>query len=143
MLATIMVVVILGLLVTIVLSGHGPSTTTTVGTAASSTTTTAPKTIASGASEATLASCEANFAVVGAAVATYRALHGASPPAGEAWATSTAGGGPLLTSWPSVPKSYAIVWNGTTISVRPVKGAASTGDFGARTPPTGCFAVSG
>jgi hypothetical protein len=143
MLAIIMVVVILGLLVTIVLNGHGPSTTTTIGSAVNSTTTTAPRTVASGASEATVASCEANYAIVSAAVATYRALHGTSPPAGEAWATSHANGGPMLSSWPSVAKSYAIVWNGTSLSVRPVKGAASTGNFGTHSPASGCYALTG
>lgn len=143
MLAIVMVVVILGLLVTVVLNGHGPSTTTTIGSATSSTTTTAPRTIASGASEATVASCEANYAVVSAAVAAYRALHGASPPPGEAWATSKADGGPLLSIWPSVAKSYAIVWNGTSVSVRPVKGASSADNFGTHSPATGCYALTG
>ncbi len=135
------VLAILAILVTITLSlnlGSSPSTTTTTPNV---TTTTAPKTIASGASEATLASCEANFTTVDSAVETYRALNGSYPPAGTAWATSDANGDQLMQSWPSAPSSYRITWDGHELSVIPVRGAAAHGSMGSPTLKTGCYAL--
>ncbi|HEV7958831.1 MAG TPA: hypothetical protein VGP11_05155 [Acidimicrobiales bacterium] len=148
LIAILSVVVTLGILVAITLSFTlGTTTPTTLApqhpnTGTTSTTTTAPKDAASGASEATLAACEANFAIIESAVEDYRALNGVAPPAGTAWATSDANGGPLMQSWPSAPSSYAITWNGRELSVIPVRGVASHGSMGSGTPKTGCFAAA-
>jgi hypothetical protein len=132
------VVVILGIIVAIVLM-NGPVTPPT--SSGDGTTTTTPQSVASGASEATLAACEANFAAVSSALAGYRALNGASPPSGAAWATSSANGGPFLAAWPTDVNFYTIVWNGSTLTVVPGTGVASRGSFGTRTPRTGCYAA--
>jgi hypothetical protein len=105
------------------------------------TTTTVPKDAASGATEASLASCEANFAIVDSAVQTYQALNGSYPPAGTAWATSNANGGPLLQTWPSGGQSYRLAWNGQQLSVIPASGPASHGSFGEGPHASGCFAL--
>jgi hypothetical protein len=145
--AILSVVATLGVLVAITLSlSLGSSTPPShtpphSNTATTSTTTTAPKDAASGASEATLAACQANFAIIESAVETYRALNGTYPPAGTAWAISDADGGPLMQSWPSTPSSYAITWNGRVLSVIPVRGTASHGSAGNQTLKTGCFAA--
>jgi hypothetical protein len=143
LLGILSVVAILGILVAITLSlSLGGSTSPTPAPPNSgTTTTTAPKDVASGASEATLAACEANFAVVDSAVETYRAVNGSSPPAGTAWATSDTNGGALMQSWPSAPKSYAITWNGQELSVIPVKGVAAHGSLGSQALKTGCYAL--
>jgi hypothetical protein len=135
------IVAILGILVAITLSlslgtsappTHAPSDS-------SATTTTVPKDAASGATEATLSACEANFATVDSAVQTYQALNGSYPPAGTAWATPGVNGDGLLQSWPSAP-SYAIVWNGRELSVIPAHGAVARGSAGSRALKTGCYA---
>lgn len=141
MLATLIVIVIVVILGAVVLATSPGSPPSTQGSgASSSTTTTEPKTIASGTSEATLAACEANYATVELAVATYRALNGSDPPAGTAWATSTVNGGPLIAVWPTGAE-YALSWNGSTVSVTPLHGTASHGSFGTSAPKTGCFAT--
>ncbi len=141
MIATLIVVVILGVLVSITLSsGHGP-TPSTLAHPGAPTTTTVPSNIGAGAGEATVAACQANYASIDAAVEDYRALNGVAPPAGTAWATSDANGGPLLLSWPTDTKYYTITWNGAVVSVIPVKGLASHGSYGTASPATGCFAA--
>jgi hypothetical protein len=136
------VVAILGILVAITLSlSLGGSTPPARSPQAGTTTTTVPKDAASGATEATLAACEANFAIVDSAVETYRALNGSPPPAGSAWSTSDANGGPLLQSWPSGGRSYRLVWNGQQLSVVPTGGTASHGSIGQGPDVSGCFAV--
>ncbi len=144
--AILSVIATLGILVAITLSlslGNTPASHPPVvpGTATTSTTTTAPKDAASGASEATLAACQANFSIIESAVQTYRALNGSYPPAGTEWATSTANGGPLMQSWPSAPSFYTITWSGKEVSVIPARGAAAHGSAGSETLKTGCFAA--
>ncbi len=141
--AILSVVAILGILVALTLSlSLGTSTPTTLEPVHSNaTTTTAPKDVASGATEATLASCEANFTIVESAVENYRALNGSYPPAGTAWATSDANGEQLMQSWPSAPSSYRITWDGHELSVIPVRGAPAQGSFGSQALKTGCYAL--
>lgn len=136
MIATLIVVVILGILFAVTLSLSGGNAPKSSGNA-----TTIPKSIAAGAQQATVSACEASFETVRTALETYRALNGVNPPAGTAWATSAANGGPLLKAWPSNAKSYAINWNGLTLDVVPAKGAASHGSFGTASPLTGCLAA--
>jgi type II secretory pathway pseudopilin PulG len=142
MLSTLVVVVILGVLVTVVLSnspgskskgGSNSSTQTTI--------TTTPKSIGTEAQLAAVSGCEANYTSVVTAVQTYSAENGSPPPAGTAWATSTSGGGPFIASWPADPKYYSIVWNGVSVVVVPAKGVASHGSQGTSSPPTGCYAA--
>lgn len=135
-----MTLVILGALVGITLAfTQSPAPTSTHGgTTAPST---APVDVGNDANAASLAACEANFAIVESAVADYLSLHGADPPAGTAWATATGDGGPLLGSWPGVPGHYTLSWNGTTLSVVPAKGTASDGSYGTASPPSGCYAA--
>lgn len=137
MIATLLVVIILGILVTIVLTSNS-GTPTTTGTS-STPTTTQPKTVAAGASEATLAACEANFVTLETAVESYEAVHGSDPPSGTTWATSAQGGQALLPSWPT-SASYVITWSGSTLSVVPHRGVASRGSFGSSSPASGCYA---
>jgi hypothetical protein len=94
--------------------------------------------VASGATEATSAACEANFAIVNSALQEYRSLNGGDPPAGTAWATR---GGALLETWPSDPSSYAITWNGRALTVAPVHGTPSHGSAGDQALKTGCYAL--
>lgn len=140
--AILSIVAILGILIALTLSlSLGTSKPPTHPPVESATTTTVPKDVASGATEATLAACEANFAIVDSAVQTYQALNGAFPPAGTAWATSDANGGPLMQSWPSAPSSYAIAWNGRKLSVIPFRGLPAHGSMGSQTLKTGCYAL--
>jgi hypothetical protein len=144
--AILSVVATLGVLVAITLSlSLGTSTSPTHvpphATGATTTTTTIPKDAASGATQATLAACEANFAAIDSAVETYRALNGTYPPAGTAWATSDGQGGPLVQSWPSGAHSYRLVWDGHQLSVIPAKGTASHGSIGQGPDVSGCFAA--
>lgn len=143
MISTLAVVVILGVIVTIVIANGGtPSTPqTSVSGAPSGTTTTGPSTIGSDAKAAAIASCLANFATVESAISDYQTLENSAPPAGTAWATSPSSG-PILQSWPSDPPYYALSWNGHELSVVPWRGgAASHGNTGTSSPPTGCHAV--
>jgi len=141
MIATLIVVVILGVLVSIALSsGHGaPPPASDSGSPTTTTTTTSN--IGAVATEATVTACQANYATINTAVQDYRAVNGVAPPAGTAWATSSAMGGPLLQSWPTDAKYYSITWNGKVVSVVPVQGVASHGTYGTASPATGCFAA--
>lgn len=149
LIAILSVVATLGILVALTLTLTLGTTTPTTTLPAqhssisstTSTTTTAPKDVASGASEAAIAACQANFATIDSAIGVYLALNGTDPPAGTAWATSDANGGPLLQSWPSAPSSYTITWNGRELSVIPARGVPAHGSAGTETPKTGCFAA--
>jgi hypothetical protein len=141
MTALLSVLAILAILAVIALSLNlGSSPTPKATSPTDGTTTTAPKTVASGASEATVAACEANFNTVLTAVETYRTLNGSNPPSGTAWATSSANGGPLLQFWPNGFPAYHLVWNGEVLSVVPAKGASSHGSVGDQSDLSGCFA---
>jgi hypothetical protein len=141
MLSTLIVVIILGVIVTVAIANRPTSSPTSSPNAASATSTTAPtaKSVGSDAQTSTIAACEANFTTMDTAIATYRALHGVAPPAGTAWATSTADGTPILQSWSNSAVGYQITWNGVTLSVIPTKGIPSHGSYGTSSPATGCF----
>lgn len=141
MLGLLVVVAILGVLAAFALSGSPGTTPKAVGNAMpTGSDTTSPRNVASGAQEATVAGCQANYATIARAIGTYRALNGAAPPAGTSWASATVKGGPFLQSWPSDAKSYTITWNGSTLNVLPVHGLASHGSYGTSSPASGCFA---
>jgi hypothetical protein len=138
------VVATLGILAVIVLtlnfgSSPTPVGTTLPGSALAATTTTGPQDIASEQQVAERAACQADFTAIITAASDYRALNGANPPAGTAWATSTSAGGPFIQSWPSVAHAFSLTWNGAIVSVVPAKGRASHGSIGTTSPPTGCF----
>jgi type II secretory pathway pseudopilin PulG len=144
MVATLSVVALLAILVTITLSlnlGTSSPPGRSTNHSSATTTTTAPKSVASGATEATTAACEANFAIVNSALEEYRSLDGGDPPAGTAWATYNADGGALLETWPSDPSSYTIAWNGRELSVIPARGAPAHGSLGNQALKTGCYAL--
>jgi hypothetical protein len=141
MLATLITVIILGVMVVIMLNtlgGSSPGTSTTVPGA---TTTTAPATPANGAQEAAVSACQANYQAVETAISDFQSLNGALPAAGTAWATATANGGPYLQSWPEAAPYYSITWNGVQLSVNPVRGTPSHGNDGTNSPKSGCFAA--
>ncbi|HTT59712.1 MAG TPA: hypothetical protein VMF33_06655 [Acidimicrobiales bacterium] len=143
MISTLAVVVILGVIVTIVVANGGtPSNprTSISGTPGDTTTTTGPSSIGSDATAAAISSCLGNYAIVESAISDYQSLENSTPPAGTAWATS-ASGGPILQSWPSDPGYYTLSWNGHLLSVIPEHGAASHGNTGTSSPPTGCHAA--
>jgi hypothetical protein len=141
LLGILLTVAILGVMVYIALTlDQSPPPSPGGSTSANATSTSAP-TVGAENQQATVSACEADFATVDTAVSTYRSLNGTDPPAGERWATSAALGGPFLQSWPSDPRHFALVWNGSQLSVVPIKGAASHGSFGSSSPPTGCFEV--
>ena len=138
MVTMLSVVVILGVLITIVLSGsHGP---TPISTVAQGSPATLPQSIASAVPQSRVSACEADFQSVDTALGTYRALNGAAPASGTGWATSAARGGPFMQSWPSGGPDFSITWNGSELGVVPAKGAASHGSYGTNSPATGCFA---
>jgi hypothetical protein len=141
MIGILLVVVILGILAAVVLAVQSSPSTKSAGTAPQGTTTTIPQSIGSAAQEGAVSACEADYQTVNAAVLTYRTLKGVDPSAGTSWATAASSGGALLTSWPSDPQYYSIVWNGTVLSVVPAKGTPSHGSIGTKSPPTGCFAA--
>lgn len=148
----LLVVMILGVMAAVTLGslGYAPNSTMTGvpltmpggGPLAATTSTTA---VNSGAGnivgEATVAACRSDYANVEAAVHRFESLNGSPPPAGTAWASTTANGGPLLQSWPRGDHQYSIVWDGSTLSVVPAKGVAAHGSIGSNSPRTGCFAV--
>jgi len=103
--------------------------------------TTAPATPESGAQEAAVSACQANYQAIETALADYRALNGSLPAAGTAWATVAGNGGPYLQVWPESATYYSITWNGSQLGVIPVRGASSHGDDGTSSPKTGCFAA--
>ena len=143
MIATLIVVLILGALVGITLSmGHSPSPSVSPQGGSPTTTTTLTSNIGAVANEATVTACMANYATIESAVQDYRALNGVAPPAGTAWATSSADGGPLLQSWPTDARYYTITWNGSVVSVVPTSGKPSHGSYGTASPSTGCYAAT-
>lgn len=140
--ATLVLVVILGVLATVVLSGEHPSATT--GTGASTlpgTASTMPQNAGTDADLAARAACESDFLAVTAALNDYRTLNGAAPSSGISWATAKAHGGPYLTTWPGQTRYFSITWNGAILSVVPTTGASSHGNVGTRSPKTGCYAT--
>jgi hypothetical protein len=143
MLATLVTLIILAVLVVIMFNslGGSPSTTGTTTTIPGVTATTAPATPESGAQEAAVSACEANFQAIESALADYRSLNGSSPAAGVAWATAAVNGGPYLQEWPESATYYSITWNGTQLSVVPKRGVTSLGSDGTPSPKTGCFAA--
>jgi hypothetical protein len=143
MLATLITIIILGVMVVIMFNtlGGSPSSTGSTTTIRGVTPTTAPSTPESGAQEAAVSACEANFQAIETALDDYRSLNGSSPAAGDAWATAAANGGPYLQAWPESANYYTISWNGTQLSVIPVRGAPSHGSDGTGSPKSGCFAA--
>lgn len=140
-LATLSVVLTLGLLATMVMVASPGSSPQGDQTSTPNVATTIPRSIARGASESAISACEIDFQAVNAAVATYRALNGSSPPEGTAWAMSTTNGGPFLQTWPSNVKYFSLAWNGTALDVIPARGILSHGTFGTSSPATGCYAA--
>jgi hypothetical protein len=148
MLGLLLTVIVLGVMVVIMLKTLGGSplatgaTTTIPGaTTMPGATTTAPVTPESGAQEAAVTACQANYQAIETALTDYRTLNGSSPPAGAAWATATVMGGPYLQAWPESATYYSITWNGAQLSVIPVRGASSHGTDGSSSPKSGCFAA--
>ena len=80
----------------------------------------------------------ANVEAVQSAATYYSTRNVGAPPAGRAWATSSANGGPYLQSWPIAPGDYTIAWNGRAVVVTPAHGRASVGSAGTTAPPSGC-----
>jgi type II secretory pathway pseudopilin PulG len=140
LLATLVTMLILGVVATIVLTTVPGPTSKDVGGSSSGTTTTIPQTVASGAQLAALTACKADFQLIQSALDLFRSLNGTLPPPGPTWATSASQGGPFVQSWPSVSDRFSLNWNGTTLSVIPSKGVSSHGSYGTRVPPTGCYA---
>jgi hypothetical protein len=142
MLSTLIVVIILGVIVTIAIANRPtPNATSASGTVANTATTTATaKTIGSDAQASAVAACQANFVTISTAISTYRALNGSPPPAGTAWVTSASHGNEILQSWP-ITAGARLVWDGTTLSVFPTRGAPSHESWGTPSPESGCFAA--
>ena len=141
MIATLLVVIILGVVAAIVITQESPSTPMPSPGANGSTTTTVPHTVGSGADLAARAACEADFVALTTALNDYRALNGSLPGPGTSWAISAANGGPLLVTWPSEPRYFSITWNGSALSVIPVRGTSSHGTAGSVAAKTGCFSI--
>jgi hypothetical protein len=143
MLATLITLIILGVMVVVMfntLSGS-PSATGTSTTVPGATSTTAPATPANGAQEAAVSACQANYQSLETALSDYQSLNGSLPAAGTAWSTAAVNGGPYLQAWPESAPYYSITWNGAQLSVNPLRGASSHGDDGTSSPKTGCFAA--
>ncbi len=140
MVSTLVTIIVLGVIAGVVVSesSHSKPSTSLSG---STTTSTSPQSIGTDAQLAAVSGCQANFAIIAAAIQTYSAETGSPPPAGAAWATSSANGGPILQSWPTDPAYYSITWNGVSEIVTPKKGVASHGSMGTSSPPTGCYAA--
>ncbi len=143
MIATLLTLIILGGMAVVMLNtlGGSPTGSGTTTTIRGVTPTTVPSTPESGAQEAAVSSCHANYLAIETALAEYRALNGSSPAAGTAWATTASDGGPFLQTWPETSSGYSITWDGTQLSVIPVRGAPSRGSDGAAAPKSGCFAA--
>lgn len=143
MLGTLLTVIILGVMVVIMFNtlGGSPTGRGATTTIPGAVTTMSPSTPVSGGQEAAVAGCQANYQAIETALADYRSLNGTSPAAGVAWATTTANGGPYLQVWPENALYYSISWNGTQLSVIPVRGASSHGSDGSISPKSGCFAA--
>jgi type II secretory pathway pseudopilin PulG len=143
MLATLVTLIVLGVMAVIMFNtlGGSPAGTGTGTTLPGATETTAPATPENGAREAAVSACQANYLAIETALSDYRSLNGSSPPAGAAWATAAANGGPYLQVWPESAPYYSIKWNGAQLSVIPVRGASSQGSDGTNSPKSGCFAA--
>jgi hypothetical protein len=141
MISTLAVVVILGVLVTVVISNGPSGPQSTLQGSAGTTTSTSVKTIGNDTTASAISSCLANYTEVDAALTYYKTLNGTSPSAGTAWATSTTSGSALIQSWPSGLPHYTITWNGVEISVIPKRGVPSHGTPGTSSPATGCYAA--
>jgi hypothetical protein len=143
LLATLVTLIILGVMVVIMFNtlGGSPSGTGTGTTIPGATTTTVPTTPGSASQVAAVAACRANYLAIETALADYRSLNGSSPAAGAAWATAAGNGGPYLQAWPESALYYSITWNGAQLSVIPVRGASSHGSEGSSSPKSGCFAA--
>jgi hypothetical protein len=141
MLATLLTVIILGVMVTVALNSldKKPSSSGPTTTIPGETTTTVPSTAKTGAQEAAVSACQTDYAALETSLGEYRALNGTSPAAGTAWATSSSNGGPYLQVWPESAPYFRITWNGAVLGVIPVRGAASSGNDGSSTAKTGCF----
>jgi hypothetical protein len=143
MLATLLTIIILGVLAVIMFNALGgtPTTTGSGTTIPGEVTTTAPATPANGGQVAAVSACQANYQALQTALTNYRTLNGSLPAAGTAWVTSTSNGGPYLQVWPGSVNYYSITWNGTQLSVIPARGTPSHGSDGASSPRSGCFAA--
>ncbi len=143
MLATLVTLIVLAVMAVIMFNtlGGSPSGTGTGTTIPGATATTAPATPENGAQEAAVSACQANYLAIETALTDYRSLNGSSPPAGAAWATAAANGGPYLQVWPESAPFYSIAWNGAQLSVIPVRGTSSHGSDGTNSPKSGCFAA--
>ena len=142
MVSTLAVVVILGIIVTVVIS-NGPSgpKSTLKGSAGGTTTTTGIKSIGNEATASAISACLASYTEVNTALTYYKTLNGASPPAGTAWATTSTSGSALIESWPSGEPYYTITWNGVEFTVIPKRGTPSHDSAGTSSPATGCYAA--
>jgi|GEM_PF-1216426 len=143
LLATLLTVIVLGVMAVIMLNtlSGSPSGTVATTTIPGATATTAPATPENGAQEAAISACQANYQAIETALTDYRTLNGSLPAAGVAWATAAANGGPYLQVWPESASYYSITWNGTKLSVIPVRGTSSLGSDGTSSPNSGCFAA--
>ena len=140
--ATLLVVVLLGVLATIVLTLQSPSTTSGTGaTTPLGTTSALPKSVGGGADLAARVACESDYLSIMTALSAYRTLNGVWPSLGASWATSSTHGGPFLQAWPSDKRYFSITWNGNVLSVVPAQGVASHSNAGTSSPKTGCFAA--
>ena len=138
-----MVLVVLGATAAIVVAALPSTSSLTLPTSSTTsvgggTTTSTSRTIVSAA---VLAECVADVGLVQGAASAYATINGTPPPAGTAWATAAAKGGPYLHAWPSAPGQFSVRWSGAAVVVTPVRGRASTGSAGTATPPTGCYAA--
>jgi hypothetical protein len=148
LLATLITVLILGVMTVIMFNAldGSPSDTVTATTTPGETTlpgatTSTPATPASDAQEAAVSACQLNYTAIETALGDYRTLNGSLPAAGTAWATATTNGGPYLQAWPESAHYYLITWNGAQLSVIPTRGASSHGTDGTSSPKSGCFAA--
>ena len=119
MLASVVIVLVLGSIVLSQTIGGNPAAPHGAVTRPGGTT--AVSALASAPPAAVHAACVADVAAIESAVAAYETVHGGLPPAGTAWAT--AAGGPLAGQhWPSGDGSFTLAWTGTSVGVRPLRG---------------------
>ena len=141
MVATLVVVIILGTMLTLVLS-HSPSPTTNpVVPGGTSEPTPAPSAPATANRVAAVAACRVDYAEVLTAISEYRATHGSAPPSGTAWATSGTSTTRFLQSWPTDARLFSLAWNGTSLNVIPFHGTTSVASPGSPSTKSGCFAI--
>jgi hypothetical protein len=141
MVSTLAVIVILGVIVTIVISNGPSGPKSTVGGSIGTTTTTSVKTIGSDTTASAISACLASYTEVNTALTYYKTLNGALPTTGTAWATTATSGTALIDSWPTGAPYYTITWNGIELTVIPARGAPSHGTSGTSSPRTGCYAA--